>query len=301
MRILVLGKGGQVGFELTNRLVGLGELISCGREQVNLSDPDSIRRGVRDAEPDVIVNAAAYTAVDLAEDEPGLAMAINGLAPGVLAEEAKRCGALLVHYSTDYVFDGMNASPYAEEDPTRPLNSYGRSKLAGEQAIQAVAPHHIVLRTSWVYGARGKNFMLTMLKLARERDELRVVSDQRGTPTSSRSVAMATRKILECLGSGAEFRAEAARTSGLYHLTDLGETSWFGFASAIFENALRSGAVSPAFRLARVPALKAIRTDEYPTITPRPLYTVLSSEKVRRVFGLSIPTWESSLADVMRG
>src|SRR5512146_587709 len=188
-RILVTGRNGQVGFELLRSLAGLGEVVAVGRERMDLADPDAIRRTVRETKPDLIVNAAAYTAVDQAESEPELALAINGVAPGILAEESKRLGAVLIHYSTDYVFDGSKGAPYTEDDEPRPLSVYGRTKLAGERAIQAVDVPHLILRTSWVYGARGKNFLLTILRLARERNELSIVDDQIGAPTWCRSLA----------------------------------------------------------------------------------------------------------------
>ena len=201
-RILVTGRNGQVGFELQRNLAGRGQVVAVGRDEMDLSDPDAIRRVVREAKPDLIVNAAAYTAVDQAESEPELALAINGVAPGILAEEAKRLGVALIHYSTDYVFDGSKAAPYTEEDEPRPINVYGRTKLAGERAIQAVDVPHLILRTSWVYSARGKNFLLTILRLAREREELSIVDDQIGAPTWSRAIAMATGGILAHLGYG---------------------------------------------------------------------------------------------------
>ncbi len=199
-RILITGTNGQVGFELLRSLAGLGTVIAAGRDELDLADPDAIRRTLRDTKPGLIVNAAAYTAVDKAEAEPELALAINGVAPGILAEEAKRLGAALIHYSTDYVFDGSKGAPYTEDDAPRPISAYGRTKLAGEHAIQAVGVPHLILRTSWVYGARGSNFLLTILRLAKEREELSIVDDQIGAPTWSRAIAMATAGILERLG-----------------------------------------------------------------------------------------------------
>jgi dTDP-4-dehydrorhamnose reductase len=296
-RILVTGKDGQVGFELLSSLAGLGQVIAVGREKMDLSQPDSIRRAVRDFSPDLIVNPAAYTAVDQAESEPDLAMAINGTAPGILAEEAKRLGAALIHYSTDYVFDGTKAAPYTEDDATCPINAYGRTKLAGERAIKAVGAPHLILRTSWVYGMRGKNFLLTILRLAKERDELRIVDDQFGVPTWSRALARATAGVLTHLSYGKPGFAEAyAGQSGVYHLTAAGQTSWHGFAAAILEHASR-----PEQRLLqRVPSLKRISTDQYPLPAPRPRYSVLANTKLQRVFGVSMPDWKTSLAECMR-
>lgn len=298
--ILVIGKDGQVGFELARSLGSCGNVIPVGRDRVDLADPDSIRRVMRDVRPDLIVNAAAYTAVDRAEAEPDLATAVNGLAPGVLAEEAKRLNAVLVHYSTDYVFDGTKGSPYSEEDATRPINAYGRSKLAGEHAIQETDVPHLILRTSWVYGRRGRNFMLTMLRLAKERQPIRVVNDQWGTPTSSASIAEMTAAILRrlCLGRP-EFGERIQESSGVYHLSCAGQTTWFGFASRIFENAVNARVVMPEFLLDALPALTPISTDEFPVRTPRPRNTVLRSGKLFRVFRLQMPHWESSLSDCM--
>ena len=223
-RILLTGKNGQVGWELQRTLAPLGEVVVLDRRQLDLSDPDQIRERVREISPDLIVNAAAYTAVDRAEAEPEPAMAVNGTAPGLLAEEAKRIGAAIIHYSTDYVFDGAKTTPYTEEDAPNPLNVYGRTKLAGEQAVQAAGVPHLILRTSWVYGMRGKNFLLTILRLAREREELKIVDDQIGAPTWSRTIAEATAQILT---SGAW---PVSGASGIYHLTASGSTSWYGFA-----------------------------------------------------------------------
>jgi dTDP-4-dehydrorhamnose reductase len=298
--ILLTGKNGQVGFELQRRLARLGRLIAPGREQLDLADPDSIRRAVREAQPKLIVNAAAYTAVDQAESEPEPTLAINGVAPGILAEEAKRLGAVLIHYSTDYVFDGSKAVPYTEEDEPRPLSAYGRSKLAGELAIQAVDGPHLILRTSWVYGARGKNFLLTILRLAKERTELAIVDDQIGAPTWSRAIALATGSMLEHLGYGhSAFSDACAAKRGIYHLTASGQTSWHGFAAAILANAARAQPGRSDFALARVPVLKAITTEQYPTPAQRPRNSVLSNAKLHHTFGLAMPGWESSLADCM--
>ena len=274
MRILLTGRNGQVGWELARLLPALGEVRATDRTELDLASADSIRRAVRDTKPDVIVNAAAYTAVDKAESEPELAMRINGEAPGVLAEEAKRLGALLVHYSTDYVFDGEKTGAYVESDPTGPLSAYGRSKLAGEQAIAASGCRHLIFRTCWVYGPRGKNFLLTILKAARERSELKVVDDQFGAPTSSAAIAAATRQALE-KGGG----------EGIYHLSAAGRTSWHGFAEAIVRAA---GLATP---------VKAIPTSEYPTPARRPRNSVLDNSKLKKEFGISVPSWQELLKE----
>ncbi|HEX9183652.1 MAG TPA: dTDP-4-dehydrorhamnose reductase, partial [Burkholderiales bacterium] len=246
MKILLLGRNGQVGWELERTLAPLGELKAFDRAALDLADVPRLAAAVRALQPEVIVNAAAYTAVDKAETDREAAFAVNATAPRVLAEEAKRIGALLVHYSTDYVFDGEKQAPYVEDDATHPINVYGESKLAGEQAITKSGCRHLILRTSWVYGPRGKNFMLTMLRLAKERPELRVVDDQVGAPTSSPEIARATIALLE------------KRAEGLYHMTAGGETSWCGFARAILAQARIAIPVVP------------IRTEEYPTPARRP-------------------------------
>jgi dTDP-4-dehydrorhamnose reductase len=315
-RILVTGKNGQVGFELLRSLAGQGQVIAVGRDQMDLSDPDSIRRAVREIGPDLIVNAAAYTAVDQAESEPELALAVNGVAPGVLAEEAKRLGAALIHYSTDYVFDGAKGVPYAEDDEPRPINAYGRTKLAGERAIQAVDAPHLILRTSWIYGARGKNFLLTILRLAREREELSIVDDQVGAPTWSRALAEATNELLRRLGYGQPGFVDAcAKQRGIYNLSAAGQTSWYGFAAAVLAHAASarpgtSASAQPgqtastqpvvsAWTLDRVPVLKPITTEQYPLPARRPRYSVLANGKLQRAFGLALPDWKTSLAECM--
>jgi len=237
--------------------------------------------------PQIVVNAAAYTAVDKAESEPELAMLINGLAPGVLAEEAKKIGALLVHYSTDYVYDGTKGEPYVETDPTNPLSAYGRTKLAGDKAIQEVDGHHLIFRLCWVYGARGQNFLRTIMRLARERDPLRVVRDQIGTPTWSRMIAEATALALKqvlAIGETRGFR-------GVYHLCASGHTSWYGFAESILGLMPQDGK--------KCQQVEAITTPEYPTPARRPARSVLSCEKLKRTFGLQLPQWEESLAQVL--
>lgn len=287
-RILLLGKDGQVGYELRRVLAPLGELVGLDRRELDLGDAGAIRARVREAKPGVIVNAAAYTAVDRAESEPELARAVNATAPGILAGEARRLGAVLVHYSTDYVFDGEKAGPYTEDDAPAPLNQYGRTKLEGERAIAAAGCAHLILRTSWVYGARGGNFLLTMLRLAREREELRIVDDQMGAPTWSRDIARATAEILGRVA--APDRGDAA-WSGVYHLTAAGQTSWCGFARAIF------GAAGPL--IPKAPKVIPIGTADYPTPARRPRNSVLSCSRAKARFGVALPPWEEALAQVL--
>lgn len=283
MRVLVTGCRGQVGAEVVRELSGRAEILAHDRASLDLSEPAAIAERVREARPDVIVNAGAYTAVDRAESEVDAARAVNAVAPGVLAEEAKRAGALLIHYSTDYVFDGSKAAPYVEADPTHPLNAYGLTKLEGERAIAASGCEHLILRTSWVYGPQGKNFLLTMLRLAATKDELRVVDDQRGAPTSSAQLARLTRELLD-----------QRPASGLYHATAAGETTWFGFAQAIFaQRARQSGAALKWPRLVPIPS------SEYPTPAMRPAYSVLSNARLEAATGLRIPDWREGLAETL--
>jgi len=295
-RILVIGMNGQVGFELMRSLTGQGQVIGVDMERIDLSRPDSIRNSVREIGPDLIVNAAAYTAVDQAEAEPERAHAVNGIAPGILAEEAKRIGAALIHYSTDYVFDGTRAAPYTEEDEPRPLNVYGATKLAGERAIQAVDAPHLILRTSWIYGMRGKNFLLTILRLARERDELSIVDDQVGAPTWSRALAELTGGILQRLGCGKPGFNDACKArSGIYHASAAGRTSWHGFATAILANAAGRQPGESEWALERVPMLKPIASEQYPSPARRPRNSLLANAKLQHAFGLSMPDWKTSL------
>ena len=282
MRILLTGKNGQVGWELSRTLAPLGEVMAFDRSAMDFAAPDQIVSAVRSVQPDVIVNAAAYTAVDRAESEPDTALAINAVAVGVLAGEAKRAGALLVHYSTDYVFDGTKDAPYAEEDPPNPLNAYGRSKLAGEYAIRAAGVPHLILRTSWVYAARGKNFLTTILRLLREKSALRIVSDQIGAPTSAGALADATAELLRRHDSAA-----LAKMSGTYHVTAGGSTSWHGFAKQIAR--LEQAA------LPRTPSIEPIPSSEYPLPATRPKNSRLSNEKLFRCFGVRLPPWEACL------
>lgn len=280
--ILLTGKNGQVGWELQRTLAPLGRVVALGSAELNLTDTEAIRRMVRKTQPAIIVNAAAYTAVDQAESEPSLAHAVNGIAPRILAEEAANCDALLVHYSTDYVFDGQKAGPYTESDPCAPLGVYGTSKLAGEQGIKSSGCKHLIFRTSWVYGSRGKNFLLTMQRLSRERETLRVVADQFGAPTWSRLIAEASAQVLTQI----THHSSPDSLWGLYHLTCAGCTSWHGFTQAILD-------FSPPPSL---PHLEAIPTSAYPLPAKRPANSVLSNDKLQRTFGLTLPDWHAALA-----
>ena len=282
MRILVTGATGQVGWELVRSLSSLGEVMAPGRADLDLSQPHTVAAAVRALRPQIIVNPAAYTAVDKAESEPELAQAVNADSVAALAAVSRELDALLVHYSTDYVFDGSQATPYRTTDATNPVSAYGRSKLAGEQAIAAAGCRHLILRTSWVYGARGKNFLLTMLKLARERDSLRVVADQFGAPTSSRLIADTTVQLLARIAPG------ATPAEPLLHLTGAGRTSWHGFASRIVEWGAESG-------LCKAVPVAAITTADYPTPAARPASSSLDVSLLEATYGLQLPAWEHSL------
>lgn len=276
---------------MLGRLSLLGEVVALSRSELDLAEPEAIRRTVRLIRPDIIVNAAAYTAVDRAETEPDVAMQVNGAAPGILAEEAKYLRALLVHYSTDYVFDGSKRSPYLEEDATQPLNQYGKSKLAGEREVAKAGGAYFILRTSWVYAARGSNFLLKMLQLGSEREVIRVVSDQIGSPTPASVVADATMAVLmRCSG----FEA-AQHVSGIYHATCDGQTSWFEFARAIFAQAEENGLAG-----LKVKEVLPISTNEFPSSCRRPSYSVLSCNKIEQTFAFRTPDWREELTKVMR-
>jgi dTDP-4-dehydrorhamnose reductase len=298
IRVLVTGAAGQVGADVVRMLEGRAEVVAHDRTSLDLARPEAIVERMREARPRLVVNAGAYTAVDRAESEPDLAHAVNARAPGVLADEARRLGALLVHYSTDYVFDGRKAAPYEEGDATDPLNVYGASKLAGERAIAGSGCEHVILRTSWVYAPRGRNFMLTMLSLAATREEIRVVADQRGAPTSSRELARATLALFGAVAPRHpltnEDLARVASRSGLYHATAGGETTWFGFAEAIFREWSRHRGA--AFR---APRLVPIPTRDYPTPARRPANSVLSNERLQRTFGIRLAPWNEGLAEAI--
>ena len=283
MKILLTRCAGQLGRELKRSLASLGELVACDRRQLDLAQPEALRATVRALAPTVIVNAAAYTAVDKAEAEPAAADAINAMAPGVLAEEARRLGALLIHYSTDYVFDGAKPAPYTEDDVPAPLSAYGRSKHTGELAIAASGARHLIFRTSWVYGLHGANFMKTMLRLGRERDELRVVGDQIGAPTWTRHLADVTALVL----------ARRDIPGGLYHLAAAGATSWHGYAEAIFAAAQAAGL------LEKSPVVHRITSADYPLPAARPANSRLDCSRFQRDFGLALPDWHTGLIDCL--
>ncbi len=289
-RVLLLGAGGQLGRELERSFAGFGDVTAVSRETVNLTRGEELRALVRRVEPDFILNAAAYTAVDRAEAEPEFAYAVNADAPRILAEEALAHDALLVHYSTDYVFDGAKIEPWTETDAPHPLNVYGSSKLAGERAIQEAGARALIFRTSWVYGPDGKNFLFTMLQLARERDRLAIVNDQVGAPTTAMELARATRAILNG-AVGGSFGAPSEWT-GLYHMSCAGAVTWFGFAQAIFARAVELGV--------RAPELKAIASEDYVTPAKRPHNSVLSNAKLHERFGVGLAAWETALDEVFK-
>lgn len=278
MKILLAGSSGQLAWEMQRSLCVLGELVVAGSAEMNLADPDAIVRVTQTVKPDLIVNAAAYTAVDRAESEPALAIAVNGVAPGILAEQAKCLGAALVHFSTDYVFDGEKDGAYSEQDACHPLNIYGESKLAGERAIDQVGCPHLIFRTSWVYGMRGHNFVLTMLRLLQERPEVRVVNDQYGAPSWSRWLAEASTLIL----SSRQLQ-ELPVADAVYHMTPAGNVSWYDLACEIKALMKSPGKVT------------AIPSSEYPTPTRRPRNSVLSGKKIEDDFGLYRPDWKRLL------
>ena len=292
MKILLLGKNGQVGWALQRSLAPLGELVALdAQSQIHcgdLSNLAGLAQTARDVAPDVIVNAAAYTAVDKAESEPALAHAINALAPGMLAQEAKRCGAWLVHYSTDYVFDGSGKQAWLEDDASAPLSVYGASKLAGEQAIMAAACQHLIFRTSWVYGARGNNFVKTMLKLAQERDSLKVVNDQIGAPTGADLLADVTAHAISTA-------LQQPNVSGLYHLVASGETSWHEYATLVIEYARQAGL---PIKVAQT-AIHAVPSSEFATVAKRPLNSRLNTSKLQQTFNLHLPDWQAGVTRML--
>jgi dTDP-4-dehydrorhamnose reductase len=289
MKLLLLGANGQVGHELRRSLAPLGEVAAATRdgrlsdgdgcETVDLDDAEALEALIDRIVPDAVVNAAAWTAVDLAESDRDAAFRANAAAPRAIATACARHGVRLVHYSTDYVFDGSGSRPYREDDPTSPLGVYGASKLAGEEAIRASGAEHVILRTAWVFAPRGRNFLLTMLRVGAERDRVRVVADQFGTPTGAALIADATARVL----------ADPAPRSGTWHLTASGQTSWHGFAEAIFAGAVKRGL------LPRAPAVEAIATAEYPTAAARPAYSVLDTSRLQRDFGIRPPDWREGL------
>jgi dTDP-4-dehydrorhamnose reductase len=288
LRILVTGPDGQVGWECRRSLQALGEVHAVGRADCDLGRPAAIRAAVREAAPDLIVNTAAYTAVDRAESEPDLARAVNAEAPAVLAEEAGRLRASLIHLSTDYVFDGTKPAPYVEDDACNPLSVYGRTKLAGEQAILACGTPAVILRTSWVYATRGHNFLRTMLRRAREREELRIVDDQWGAPTWARSIAEAIAAIAARAGRDREsLAASFAGRGGVFHMTAGGRTNWHQFALRLLQRS-----TDPQRRLRSV---AAIPSREYPTPARRPANSVLDCTRLAERWGIALPPWDEAL------
>jgi dTDP-4-dehydrorhamnose reductase len=299
--ILLTGQSGQIGAELFRFLPQLGEVVALPREQLDLSKPDDIRRIIREIRPQIIVNAAAYTAVDQAETDETMAQAVNGEAPGVMAEEAKKIGAALVHYSTDYVFDGSKKTPYDETDAANPINVYGRTKFAGEQAIRRSGVPHLIFRTAWVYATRGRNFLLTILHLATEREELRIVSDQVGAPTCASDMAAATSEILSgvCEDSVGGFVFPEA--SGTYHMSAAGQTTWYDFARTILEKAGTTSrdlawlAAATHGRPLIARSVMPISSAEFRCPAQRPAYSVLSNSRLFQTFGVALPDWHSQL------
>ncbi|MDD4929071.1 MAG: dTDP-4-dehydrorhamnose reductase [Gallionella sp.] len=282
MKILLLGKNGQVGWELQRSLAPLGELVAMGSDEANFTNLEGLVQIVRAASPDIIVNAAAYTAVDKAESEAERARMINALASGLLAKEAARLNAWLIHYSTDYVFDGSGEKPWLETDPAAPLNVYGASKLEGEQLIVQSGCRHLIFRTSWVYGARGGNFARTMLRLGQERDRLKVIDDQIGAPTGADLLADVTAHAIRAALLNPE-------VSGLYHLVAGGETSWHGYASFVLDFARRAGVTI------RAETIEAVPTTAFPTPAMRPHNSRLNTEKLQSTFGLNLPDWRGGV------
>ena len=287
MKILLTGKNGQVGWELNSSLSKFATVFAMDRGDMDLSKPETLGPVIQDIQPDIIINAAAYTSVDKAESEPELAMAVNGIAPGIIAEEAKKVGAAMIHYSTDYVFDGKAIHPYKEEDSTCPLSVYGKSKLAGEKAVAQTGIPHIIIRTSWVYSLRCNNFLLTMQKLAQTRKQIKVVGDQTGAPTWAKSIAEGTVHILK---EGLDnTRPLAFSHSGVFHLSCGGKTTWFGFAEKILELS----------KLSEYTEVVSIPTIEYPTPATRPSYSLLSNEKLRKIFYFNMPLWQDALQECL--
>ena len=291
-KILVTGKNGQLGWELQRVLASSGQIVALDSKAMDLADADAIRRTVREVRPDVIINPAAYTAVDKAETDSALAMAVNGIAPGILADEAKRQGAVLIHYSTDYVFDGSKATPYSESDIPNPQSVYGSTKYAGEQAVRASGCQHLILRTSWVYGVHGGNFVKTILRLAKERSELRIVADQFGAPTWARDLAQSTVTALSCWMD----KDLDSKFCGLYHLTAAGQTNWHEYAEEIVRLARKYDATLSSKQL----DIRAITTQEYPVPAKRPVNSVLANNKIQGAFGVVMPAWRDSLAECVR-
>ena len=290
MKILLTGPDGQIGWELAQMLPRLGEVLATNRSQMDLTDCDAIRTTIRTLQPDLIVNAAGFTAVDRAEAEPDLAQTVNARAPGVLAEEAKRIGAVSVHYSTDYVFDGARRIPYAPHQEPNPLNAYGKTKLAGEKAIIASGAEHLIIRTSWVYSLRRANFLLTMLRLASTQPVIRIVDDQHGCPTWSRLIAGATTQMIAQSMTDRGGRCSFNGQGGIYHLASRGETTWCALARRIFASGVTKS----------IPKVVPITTEEYTAAAARPRYSVLDCQLTERTFYVILDDWKTSLAQALR-
>ncbi len=299
--ILLTGKNGQVGGELLRLLPQVGEVVAFGHDQLDLSNPSDIRRTIREVRPELIVNAAAYTAVDQAETDETMAQAVNAHAPGLLAEEAKKIGAALIHYSTDYVFDGLKRAPYEETDLPNPINLYGKTKLAGEEAIRREGIPHLLFRTAWVYATRGRNFLLAILRRAAEQEELKIVCDQIGAPTCASDIAAATTRILTIVYRQRVDAPAVHAISGTYHMTATGETTWFDFAKAILEEAVQSSpdvswlSAATGGRPLIARRVIPITTAEYGSPTRRPGYSILSNSLLSRTFGVVLSDWRTQL------
>jgi dTDP-4-dehydrorhamnose reductase len=299
-KIMLTGKRGQVGGELNVSLRSFADVVALDHSELELCKPQDVRRAIRSVRPDIIVNAAAYTAVDRAESDESMAHAINADAVAVMAEEAETLGAVLVHYSTDYVFDGTKRTPYIEDDLPNPQNAYGRTKLAGERALQQSGAAYLIFRTAWVYGRQGKNFLLTILRLAMQQEELRIVDDQIGAPTNAREIAEGTARTIQGLWSQAEGAGSLSSIAGIYHMTAAGEASWHEFAEAILKEAAQNPelpwlAEATCHRRLTARRVVPIKTADYPTPARRPAYSVLSNSRLARVFGVQLPHWRSQL------
>ncbi len=287
-KILLTGINGQVGHALQSQLTGF-DCVGMSRQQLDLTNVQMIRRVIQEIKPDIIINPAAYTAVDKAESEPELAYAINATAPGVIAEEAKKLGAALIHFSTDYVYDGSQSTPYEETDQVNPISIYGKTKLAGEDAIRAVGIPHLILRTSWVYGAYGKNFLKTIVRLASEREELGIVADQFGAPTSNLSIAKGVANLL------LKWLPEEEQMTGVYHFTSTGRTSWHGFACEIVKQYNTKVTLKVAEK-----NIKPLTTADYPTPASRPANSCLDNKKLKSTFDFVLPSWQDGLKEVIQ-
>ena len=307
-KILLIGKNGQLGRELNSSLAPLGEVLAFGHAQLDLTKPEQIRQTIREICPQFIVNAAAYTEVDRAETEQAKASAVNADAPGIMAEEAKKIGATLIHYSTDYVFDGLKTSPYLENDPPNPSSAYGRTKLVGEQLIQLSGASHFIFRTAWAYGREGKNFLRTILRLATQKEELKIVSDQIGAPTCTRDFALATAKVLSRMNALESKGSPISDLRGIYHMTAGGQASWYEFAKAILDSAAQTNPEAESWFaeatgdkpiLAR--SVIPIKTTEYPTPARRPAYSVLSNQRLTREWGIELMDWRRQLLACWQG